>query len=123
MLLLTNNPKVHEQYDFAEYLEGSPLEVFNRAEDLVLRGYALYTHPLPANQRLCGSPYRSLLLEAPSEKDIDKQSLMMLARAKDLFSRAVPLDRVASAREDLAFLDWEFMKQEIEKIPLEKRGA
>ncbi len=122
MLLLTNNPKVHEQYDFAEYLEGSPLEVFNRAEDLVLRGYALYTHPLPANQRLCGSPYRSLLLEAPSEKDIDKQSLMMLARAKDLFSRATPLDRVASTREDLAFMDWEFMRNELNQIDRENTG-
>ena len=123
MLLLTNNPKVHEQYDFAEYFEGSPLEVFNRAEDLVLRGYALYSHPLPANQRLCGSPYRSLLLENPSGKGVDKRSLMMLTRAKDLFSRATPLDRVETAREDLAFMDYEFINQEVEQLPMEKRGA
>jgi len=119
MLLLTNNPKVHEQYDFAEYFEGSPLEVFNRAEDLVLRGYALYTHPLPANQRLCGSPYRSLLLENPSGKGVDKRSLMMLTRAKDLFSRATPLDRVETAREDLAFMDYEFMKNELKQVDRE----
>jgi hypothetical protein len=48
---------------------------------------------------------------------------MMLIRAKDLFARAVPLDRVASAREDLAFMDYEFIHQEVEELPQEKRGA
>jgi hypothetical protein len=123
MLLLTNNPKVHERYDFAEYLEGSPLEVFNRAEDLILRGYTLYTHPLPANQRLCGSPYRSLLLEDPSGEGVHTPSLMMLTRAKDLFARAIPLDRVETAREDLSFMDYEFIHGEVEQLPQEKRGA
>ncbi len=123
MLLLTNNPKVQECYDWAEYVEGSPLKVFNRAEDLILQGYLLYTHPLPANQRLCGSPYRSLLLEEPSGDGVHTSSLMMLTRAKDLFARAVPLDRVASAREDLAFMDYEFIHQEVEQLTREKRGA
>ena len=123
MFLLTNNPKVREQYDFAEYLEGSSLEVLNRAEDLIFKGYILHTHPLPANQRLCGSPYRSLLLEDPSGNGVDTRSLMMLTRAKDLFSRAVPLDRVASAREDLAFLDWEFMRNELNQIDRGNTGS
>jgi hypothetical protein len=123
MLLLTNNPKVQECHDWAEYVEGSPLKVFNRAEDLILQGYVLYTHPLPANQRLCGSPYRSLLLEEPSGEGVHTPSLMMLTRAKDLFARAVPLDRVASAREDLAFMDYEFIHREVEELPREKRRA
>ncbi|HOO64740.1 MAG TPA: hypothetical protein PK364_12595, partial [Synergistaceae bacterium] len=59
----------------------------------------------------------------PSGKGVDKRSLMMLTRAKDLFSRATPLDRVKTAREDLSFMDYEFIHQEVEQLPREKRGA
>ena len=66
--IVTNNPRLTADFAVSHGIvsvhrvEGSPLDVLDRAEALLQEGRTLVSAPLPPNVPLMRAPYRSLLL-------------------------------------------------------------
>ncbi|OWZ83163.1 GrdX family protein [Natranaerobius trueperi] len=61
--IVTNNPKVKEEFQEAIYIKGDFEDVLTKTRDLVHKGAELVTHPLGASIRMLYSPYRSIIIK------------------------------------------------------------
>lgn len=86
-------------------VKGNPLDVLLEARALLEGGYHLVSMPLPANQRLFMSPYRSILVD-PVPKDTDMKGLVLLEKAIERFRSQAFLDD-SEADGDFALIDLE----------------
>ena len=114
--IVTNNPRLTADFAashgvvFIHGVEGSPLDVVDRAEELLQQGRELISAPLPPNIPLMRAPYRSLLL-ALSEKRYDAQGLLSLAKARERLTTQREIDAddpsqgLSGRGEDFALID------------------
>ena len=114
--IVTNNPRLTA--DFAAShgvlcvvsVEGSPVDVLNRTEELLQRGYRLISAPLPPNIPLMRAPYRSLLLERVGRR-YDAPGLIALAKARERMEtqRAIDASAGPGTDGDFALIDEELL--------------
>lgn len=66
--IVTNNPKVKDDYKDIIFVEGNFEDVLVKVRNLVHAGYELINHPLGASIRMLYSPYRSIIIGDKQEK-------------------------------------------------------
>lgn len=116
--IVTNNPRLTA--DFAAShgvfcivnVEGSPLAVLSRTEELLQEGYRLVSAPLPPNIPLMRAPYRSLLLER-ADRRYDTTGLTALAKARERMEAQRAIDESAGpgTDDDFALIDEELLRR------------
>lgn len=114
--IVTNNPRLTA--DFAaghgivriEAVEGSPLDVLSRTEELLQGGYRLVSAPLPPNIPLMRAPYRSLLVER-ADRRYDVAGLTALSKARERMEtqRAIDSCTGPGTDADFALIDEELL--------------
>ena len=85
--IVTNNPEIYWSPDTPYgivFVEGSPIDVLDRAEELIQCGWRLISAPLPPNGPIMRAPYRSLLIEE-SESRYDRDGILSLAKARERY--------------------------------------
>lgn len=105
LLALTNNPAVRDSEKIScevLFLNGSPLDVLNRAEELLQRNARLLSAPLPPNVPTMRGPYRTIFLEKNCSKQYDAAGLISVAKARKRYEAA---RKVAVYEEDPDFAD------------------
>lgn len=119
VLCITNNPRwlATLPQEGLEFVDGSSLAVFQRARDLVHRGWRFLGHPLYGNFNPGKVPYRTLLLASPpgDEGAVDIESFAMLEKALEQF-RALEIDLPElpeNMLRDYEVVDYELMKETI----------
>jgi hypothetical protein len=109
LIALTNNPAVNADKLHCEVLSvvGTPLDVLDRAEELLQEHCKLLTSPLPPNVPLIRAPYRTLILEKDCTKQYDAAGIISISKARERYKmeRAIGKSKVSS---DYADLDLDF---------------
>lgn len=72
--IVTNNPKVKDEYSNVSFIDGTVEEVFYFVRKELHGGKKLLTHPLSASLKMLHSPYRSIVI-SNDEKTIDIMSI------------------------------------------------
>lgn len=136
VLCITNNPRWVTALPKGglEFVDDTPLVVFQRARDLVHQGWKFLGHPLYGNFNPAKVPYRTLLLAGPSDETIqgavDIESFAMLEKALEQF-RALGLDNYIEADmpdlpenvlRDYEIVDYELMKETVARY-IDRRQA
>lgn len=125
-VLVTNNKKVYDTYsnEFeVEYIEGMDYSaVLNRCRELIHSGYIMETHPLSGSIKPNETPFKTVLLSAPSSDNIitDTQSLLIIEDAvatyeKFLLNRPTP-NWIGRAVDDFMTIDLSLIKPVMEKL-------
>lgn len=107
MIVVTNNRATREAFPSVAWVEGTALDVIDRAESMVRRGYFLVSSPLSANNRLNRSAYRSIILGEKSSWSGDDLFLLQKARVF-LDSQRVIKDVLAD--QDYRWIDTELVR-------------
>lgn len=84
MQIVTNNPDICWSPDMpygVVHVEGSPIDVLDRTEELLQENWKLRSAPLPPNLPLMRGPYRSLVIEE-SEKQYDSVGIIAIEKAR-----------------------------------------
>jgi len=103
---------VMERYpEIALKVEGTPLDVLQKAMEYVMNGYVLFSSPLPPNASLFKSPYRTLVLEGKKSEEVKGADLSFLQNAstKLLGYAKKWKDVKPEVLKDYAFLDFDFL--------------
>ncbi|MBA1334869.1 MAG: GrdX protein [Firmicutes bacterium] len=115
-LIISNNKLVKENLstDFEViFVDGTLLEIMERARDMVHRGYILLTHPLSGSIKPNQTPYKSIALEKRTGK-VDFDSLIILedsiSRTKSLLKNKPTPDWPEKYLEDFRLIDYDLIK-------------
>lgn len=112
-VILSNNPRVREEWESCRWVEGDSAEVARQARDLVHRGWRFHCHPLAGSIRLLRNPFRTIVLERGSAP----VSVEHTAMAEEAFRRlsAEDFSSVREAdRDDYALIDLDLVKRSLE---------
>ncbi|MGO3169315.1 GrdX family protein [Senegalia sp. (in: firmicutes)] len=112
--MVTNNPKVKEEFKNMEFIEGSFLDVLIRVRDLVYRGHELITHPLGASIRMIYSPYRSIIIGR--KNDIDSFHIETIENSILNYKKNMEVRKPDNKnKNDYALIDSELLKSGLEE--------
>ena len=84
MKVVTNNPAILTNKDMPHdiiFVEGSPVDVLDKAEELIQQHWSLLSTPLPPNIPIMRGPYRSLVIKEADEQ-YDTKGLLTLDKAR-----------------------------------------
>ena len=84
MKVVTNNPAILTNKDMPHdiiFVEGSPVDVLDKTEELVQQYWSLLSTPLPPNIPIMRGPYRSLVIKKADEQ-YDTKGLLALDKAR-----------------------------------------
>jgi hypothetical protein len=119
IVLLTNNPGLCGAVSAGRLVEGASLDVLIAARDAVHLGASLLTHPLCGNLRPHQQPFRSVLIEENPGALVDLESLSLIDSAVTIYRGCerlpLPEDLDAGVRKDYAFVDFELMRESLER--------
>ncbi|MDR2175930.1 MAG: GrdX family protein [Synergistaceae bacterium] len=119
VVLITNNSSLCGAVFGGRLVEGSSLDVLTAARDAVHLGASLLTHPLCGNLRPHQQPFRSVLIEENPGALVDLESLSLIDSAvtiyRDCARLPLPEDLEAAVRRDYAFVDFELMRDSLER--------
>jgi hypothetical protein len=119
VVLISNNPGFCGTVSAGRLIEGSSLDVLIAVRDAVHLGASLLTHPLCGNLRPRQQPFRSVLIEENPGALVDLESLSLIDSAvtvyRDSDRLALPKDLDAAVRRDYAFVDFELMRESLER--------
>ena len=114
--VVSNNPRMSEESAALQGIarihdvEGTPLDVMDRAEKLLQDGYMLVSAPLPPNIPLMRAPYRSLLLKkAPRKYDAEGLKALFKARERIAVQRSIDQSCLPGTEGDFASIDEELL--------------
>ncbi|MDR3264521.1 MAG: GrdX family protein [Synergistaceae bacterium] len=127
-VVVTNNPALNRIIPAGRFVDGSSLDVLLNVRDAVHLGSHLLTHPLCGNLRPCQQPFRSVLIQENLKAPVHLESLSMIEDAVLLYQSSqdrLPLPRMLpeALREDYAFVDFELMKESLDRYGLLSRDA
>lgn len=128
--IVTNNPRLTADIAaglgvvFVHSVQGSQLDVIDRAEALLQEGRRLVSAPLPPNIPLMRAPYRSLLL-AKAERRYDVEGLRALEKARERLAlqRSIDEDAGPGRSEDFAMIDEDLLRRALRDHRLGKELA
>lgn len=78
--IVSNNPRVWEEYPLAFRVEGSYEDVLLTVRDLIHRGYRLISHPLSGSVKPGETPYKSVIV-GQADGTLDFRSLSVIEKA------------------------------------------
>lgn len=114
MLIITNNPKVKEEYGAGYeivFIDGGYRDVLVKARDLIHIGYKLLTHPLMGSIKPNETPYRTVMVSKDAG-EADYDSIILIEEAimtYDKFARFMRPDRGPNTpqrlRDDFMLID------------------
>lgn len=131
LLIITNNPKVNEAITYSKEscfrgisvdfsAEYSQTEVLIRARDMIHLGAKLVMHPMMGRIKPHETPYKSVFLEVPEEREkvkgteCDVNSIIMIedsmAETRKLLENTFALKYDDTMLPDLQFLDYLLLK-------------
>ncbi|GAB6280907.1 MAG: hypothetical protein STSR0007_10290 [Thermovirga sp.] len=108
-LIVTNNPRTSEKYPDSVNIEGSPADVIREVGNFLLKGYSLWSVPLPPNGRLMRNPFRSVVLQKNGDPHCGRRDFLMISNAEERLSRMNFLPGEGRRGEDLALMDLELL--------------
>ena len=128
VVLITNNPNLHQAVPAGRLIEGSSLDVLLSVRDAVHMGALLLTHPLCGNLRPYQQPFRSALIEEKPGALVDLESLSMIEEAVLVYRSCedrllYPYMLGDATREDYAFVDCELMRESLEQYGVLPKSA
>jgi len=124
MVLLTNNPLVHQRLGDAVPMvydqEADYVELLKTARDRIHRGAVLLTHPLSGSIKPNETPFKSLLLQEGG-KGLDTDSLQIIEDAIRLAERMI--DQAGQRRwTDKIIADFQLIDYDLIRHGLEHAG-
>lgn len=120
VIIVTNNASVGlEEQDL--FVEGTLLDVFRRARDMVHRGHLLISHPLVGSVKPNETPYKSIVLSRRSGGEVDFQSLSIMEaslRTAERMLRDRPLPKCSErVLQDFQFIDRDLLETALASLP------
>ena len=117
--IVTNNPEIYWSPEMpygVVSVEGDPIDVLDRTEELLQHGWRLLSAPLPPNVPIMRGPYRSLVIEE-SDRQYDKEGMIAIekARERDLIERK---RNCQEPQEDFALIDRQMLQRALRDISI-----
>lgn len=91
------------QYDII-FVDGTPLDVLLKTEDLLQANKKLVSAPLPPNIPIIRGPYRSLVVE-DSQSQYDAAGILAVEKAKEIYSMERSDGRCSEPSLDFCVID------------------
>jgi hypothetical protein len=116
IIVVTNNPmsKVElEKKCHVEFVDGSTMEVYQKARDYIHAGHRLLTHPIMSSIKPNQTPYRTVVITGEAGKEVDIQSLHYIEEAihtleKFLMNFGIPV-WTEKILEDFQLIDFDLI--------------
>lgn len=115
--IVTNNPEIYwtpEHPYGVVTVDGSPLDVLDRTEELLQQNWRLLSAPLPPNVPIMRGPYRSLVIEE-SENQFDAAGIIATQKARERYK----MERQNGVKEpnpDFAEIDRQMLLRALDAI-------
>lgn len=127
-VVVTNNPALYQTVSSGHLVKGSSLDVLISVRDAVHLGSRLLTHPLCGNLRPYQQPFRSVLIQKNPGALVELESLSFIEEAilayRSCQDRLLLPETLSDAtRGDYAFVDFELMRESLERYGLLPRAA
>lgn len=115
-LIITNNPRVKEEFENVYFVEGLFEDVMVKSRDFIHKGYELIAHPLGASIRMFFSPYHSVVVSQHS-KEINSFHVEIMENSIINY-RNVMGNRKADIKnaEDYSFIDLQLLKSTLKTV-------
>ena len=117
--IVTNNPEIYcspEMPYGVVSVEGDPIDVLDRTEELLQHGWRLLSAPLPPNVPIMRGPYRSLVIEE-SDRQYDKEGMIAIEKARERYL----IERKRNCQEpqeDFALIDRQMLQRALRDISI-----
>lgn len=85
--IVTNNPDVQRDAEIPHdviFVDGTPIDVLTKTEELLQANKKLVSAPLPPNVPIMRGPYRSLVVEN-SQSQYDAAGILAVEKAKERY--------------------------------------
>ena len=86
--IVTNNEWIKDDASLPQdivFADGTPIDVLDKAEELLQQGWKLVSAPLPPNVPIMRGPYRSLVLEK-NDRLYDRDGILEIEKARTRYS-------------------------------------
>ena len=117
--IVTNNPEIYLSPEMpygVVSVEGDPIDVLDRTEELLQHGWRLLSAPLPPNVPIMRGPYRSLVIEE-SDRQYDKEGMIAIEKARERYL----IERKRNCQEpqeDFALIDRQMLQRALMDISI-----
>ena len=117
--IVTNNPEIYWSPEMpygVVSVEGDPIDVLDRTEELLQHGWRLLSAPLPPNVPIMRGPYRSLVIEE-SDRQNDKEGMIAIEKARERYL----IERKRNCQEpqeDFALIDRQMLQRALRDISI-----
>jgi hypothetical protein len=117
--IVTNNPEIYWSPEMpygVVSVEGDPIDVLDRTEELLQHGWRLLSAPLPPNVPILRGPYRSLVIEE-SDRQYDKEGMIAIEKARERYL----IERKRNCQEpqeDFALIDRQMLQRALRDISI-----
>ena len=91
-------------------VDGTPLEVLDKAEELLQQGWKLVSAPLPPNVPIMRGPYRSLVIEK-NDRQYDKDGLIAIDKARERYRMERENHNLPEPGEDFGVRDRQMLQR------------
>ncbi|MCQ4762928.1 GrdX family protein [Cloacibacillus evryensis] len=91
-------------------VDGTPLEVLDKAEELLQQGWKLVSAPLPPNVPIMRGPYRSLVIEK-NDRQYDKDGLIAIDKARERYRMERENHNLPEPGEDFGVIDRQMLQR------------
>lgn len=114
-IIITNNPRVQEEFENTMFINGSFEDVLIKVRDLVHFGHKLINHPLGASIRIMFSPYRSIIVGRKTE-NINEVYVESIENSIANYRKHMKIRMPDTInKEDYAVIDMELLKSALEE--------
>lgn len=96
-------------------VEGTPLAVLDKAEELLQEGWKLVSAPLPPNVPMMRGPYRSLVIEK-NDRQYDKDGLLAIDKARDRYRMEREHHNLPEPSEDFGVIDRQMLQRMLRDV-------
>ena len=111
--IVTNNDRIEKSTAIPHdifFVEGTPLEVLDRTEELLQDVWLLISAPLPPNVPIMRGPYRSLIIKR-NERRYDREGLIAIGKAKERYRIERENSFLHEPSEDFATIDRQMLQR------------
>lgn len=121
MIIVSNNPKVNENFENVKFIAGSYEDVLIEVKRLVIDNHLrLLTHPLSSSLKPNETYYRTIFLNETHFPEIDLESLEYMEEAIEVYNKFIKSKQrptwIASVLADFASVDYFIAQSTFERI-------
>ena len=122
MLIVTNNPWIEKGPAVPceiMLVEGDPISVLDRTEELLQQGWKLVSTPLPPNVPIMRGPFRSLVTEK-NDRQYDRDGLIAIDKARVRYKLERANHNCPEPGEDFGVIDRQMLQRTLRDASLAK---